>query len=161
MLDIKDKIIRTPLSPAETFNDDPLRMMRAIRFATQLGFHIEVSCLEAIRELRKRILIISKERIADELNKIMMSPRPSIGFDLLFRTGLLQILIPQLADLSGTEYIDNKGHKDNFYHSIQVVDNIVPNTNNLWLRWAALLHDVGKAPTKKFEKELLNIVIVR
>lgn len=152
LLDIKDKIIRTPLSPAETFNDDPLRMMRAIRFATQLGFHIEVSCFEAIRELRKRILIISKERIADELNKIMMSPRPSIGFDLLFRTGLLQILIPQLADLSGTEYIDNKGHKDNFYHSIQVVDNIVPYTDNLWLRWAALLHDVGKAPTKKFEK---------
>jgi len=152
LLDIQDKIIRTPLSPDVTFNDDPLRMMRAIRFAAQLGFHIETGCLEAIRNLRKRISIISKERIADELNKILMSPKPSVGFDLLFRTGLLQILIPQLADLSGTEYIDNKGHKDNFYHSIQVVDNIAPHTDNLWLRWAALLHDVGKAPTKKFEK---------
>ena len=152
LLDIQDKIIRTPLSPHETFNDDPLRMMRAVRFATQLGFHIETGCLDAIRNLRKRILIISKERVADELNKIMMSAKPSIGFDLLFRTGLLQILIPQLADLSGTEYIDNKGHKDNFYHSIQVLDNIALHTDNLWLRWAALLHDVGKAPTKKFEK---------
>ncbi len=152
LLDIKDKIIRTPLAPAETFDDDPLRMMRAIRFATQLEFHIELSCFDAIKSLRKRISIISKERIADELNKIMMSPKPSIGFDLLFRSGLLQIILPQLADLSGTEYIDNKGHKDNFYHSIQVVDNIAPHTDNLWLRWAALLHDVGKAPTKKFEK---------
>ncbi len=151
LLDIKDKIIRTPLAPAETFSDDPLRMMRAIRFATQLKFHLEVSCMQGIRDNADRISIISKERIADELNKILMSAQPSIGFDLLFRTGLLQRIMPQLAALSGTEYVDNKGHKDNFYHTIQVVDNIVSKTNNLWLRWAALLHDVGKAPTKKFE----------
>ncbi|RYD99462.1 MAG: HD domain-containing protein [Sphingobacteriales bacterium] len=152
LLDIRDKIIRTPLLPDQTFSDDPLRMMRAIRFATQLNFHIEVSCFESISRQKERIKIISKERIADELNKIMMSAKPSVGFDLLFRSGLLEIILPQLAALSGTEYIDNKGHKDNFYHSIQVLDNIVPNTGNLWLRWAALLHDVGKAPTKRFEK---------
>ncbi len=152
LLDIEDKIIRTPLLPDQTFSDDPLRMMRAIRFATQLNFHIEVSCFESICRQKERIKIITKERIADELNKIMMSAKPSIGFDLLFRSGLLEIILPQLAALSGTEYIDNKGHKDNFYHSIQVLDNIVPHTDNLWLRWAALLHDVGKAPTKRFEK---------
>lgn len=152
LLDLQDKIIRTPLLPDQTFSDDPLRMMRAIRFATQLNFHIEVSCFESICSQKERIKIISKERIADELNKIMMSAKPSIGFDLLYRSGLLEIILPQLAALSGTEYIDNKGHKDNFYHSIQVLDNIVPNTDNLWLRWAALLHDVGKAPTKRFEK---------
>lgn len=152
LLDMQDKIIRTPLLPDQTFSDDPLRMMRAIRFATQLQFHIEVSCFDSIKAQKDRIKIISKERIADELNKIMMSAKPSIGFDLLFRSGLLDIILPQLAALSGTEYVDNKGHKDNFYHSIQVLDNIVPHTNNLWLRWAALLHDIGKAPTKKFEK---------
>ncbi len=152
LLDIQDKIIRTPLLPDQTFSDDPLRMMRAIRFATQLNFHIEVSCFESICRQKERIRIISKERIADELNKIIMSARPSIGFDLLFRSGLLEIILPQLAALSGTEYVDNKGHKDNFYHSIQVLDNIVPHTDNLWLRWAALLHDVGKATTKRFEK---------
>lgn len=151
-LDIKDKIIRTPLLPDQTFSDDPLRMMRAIRFAAQLQFNIEVSCFESICRQKDRIKIISKERIAVELNKIIMSPKPSVGFDLLFRSGLLRIVLPQLAALSGTEYIDNKGHKDNFYHSIQVLDNIVPNTENLWLRWAALLHDIGKAPTKRFEK---------
>lgn len=152
LLDLQDKIIRTPLLPDQTFSDDPLRMMRAIRFATQLNFHIEVSCFESICRQKERIKIISKERIADELNKIMMSAKPSIGFDLLFRSGLLELILPQLAALSGTEYIDSKGHKDNFYHSIQVLDNIVPHTDNLWLRWAALLHDVGKAPTKRFEK---------
>ncbi|WP_199724491.1 CCA tRNA nucleotidyltransferase [Taibaiella sp. KBW10] len=152
LLDIKDKIIRTPLLPAQTFSDDPLRMMRAIRFAAQLQFHIDVNCFESIKSQKDRIKIISKERIAEELNKIVMSPKPSVGFDLLFRTGLLELILPQLAALSGTEYVDNKGHKDNFYHSIQVLDNIVPNTDNLWLRWAALLHDIGKAPTKKFEK---------
>ncbi len=151
LLDIKDRIIRTPLTPAQTFSDDPLRMMRAIRFATQLRFHIEVSCFEGIKENADRIRIISKERIADELNKIMMCDKPSIGFDLLFRSGLLKYILPQLQALSGTEYVDNKGHKDNFYHTIQVVDNIAPHTNNLWLRWAALLHDTGKAVTKKFE----------
>lgn len=151
LLDIKDKIIRTPLAPAQTFSDDPLRMMRAIRFATQLQFHIEVSCFESIKAQADRINIISKERIADELNKIMMAPKPSVGLDLLFRSGLLAKFLPQLTALAGTEYVDNKGHKDNFYHTIQVVDNIAPNTDNLWLRWAALLHDIGKAPTKKFE----------
>lgn len=152
ILDIADKIIRTPLLPDQTFSDDPLRMMRAIRFATQLQFHIDIACFDSIKAQKDRIKIISKERIADELNKIMMSAKPSIGFDLLFRSGLLDIILPQLAALSGTEYVDNKGHKDNFYHSIQVLDNIVPHTDNLWLRWAALLHDIGKAPTKKFEK---------
>jgi tRNA nucleotidyltransferase/poly(A) polymerase len=151
LLDIQDKIIRTPLAPAQTFSDDPLRMMRAIRFASQLQFHIEVNCFESIKEQADRINIISKERIADELNKIMMSNKPSVGLDLLYRSGLLAKILPQLTALAGTEYIDNKGHKDNFYHSIQVVDNIVPHTDNLWLRWAALLHDIGKAPTKKFE----------
>lgn len=149
--DIEDKIIRTPLAPAQTFSDDPLRMMRAIRFATQLQFHIEVHCFESIREQSERINIISRERIADELNKIMMSEKPSIGLDLLFRCGLLARILPQLTALAGTEYVDNKGHKDNFYHTIQVVDNIAKHTDNLWLRWAALLHDIGKAPTKKFE----------
>jgi tRNA nucleotidyltransferase/poly(A) polymerase len=151
LLDLQDKIIRTPLLPAQTFSDDPLRMMRAIRFASQLQFHIETHCFESIKEQADRIHIISKERIADELNKIMMSPRPSIGLDLLFRSGLLNKILPQLAALAGTEYVDNKGHKDNFYHTIQVVDNIAQHTHNLWLRWAALLHDIGKAPTKKFE----------
>lgn len=152
LLDIRDKIIRTPLAPAQTFSDDPLRMMRAIRFASQLQFHIEVSCFESIKQQADRINIISKERIADELNKIMMSTKPSVGLDLLYRSGLLVKILPQLTALAGTEYIDNKGHKDNFYHSLQVVDNIAPHTtDNLWLRWAALLHDIGKAPTKKFE----------
>ncbi len=150
-LDLQDKIIRTPLAPAQTFSDDPLRMMRAIRFASQLQFHIETHCFESIKEQADRIHIISKERIADELNKIMMSPKPSTGLDLLFRSGLLIKILPQLAALAGTEYVDNKGHKDNFYHTIQVVDNIAQHTDNLWLRWAALLHDIGKAPTKKFE----------
>jgi poly(A) polymerase len=151
LLDIKDKIIRTPLAPAQTFSDDPLRMMRAIRFATQLQFQIEVSCFQSIKDQANRINIISKERISDELNKIMMAPKPSVGLDLLYRAGLLAKILPQLTALAGTEYVDNKGHKDNFYHTLQVVDNIAPHTDNLWLRWAALLHDIGKAPTKKFE----------
>lgn len=153
LADLKDKIIRTPLHPDQTFSDDPLRMMRAIRFASQLQFYIESHCFESIQRQKDRIKIISKERIADELNKILMSEKPSVGFDLLFRSGLLEIILPQLAALSGTEYIDNKGHKDNFYHSIQVVDNIAQHTQNLWLRWAALLHDIGKAVVKKFDKE--------
>lgn len=151
MADINDKIIRTPLAPAQTFSDDPLRMMRAIRFTAQLQFHIESHCFDSIREQAERIDIITKERISDELNKIMMSPKPSVGLDLLFRSGLLARILPQLTALAGTEYVDNKGHKDNFYHTIQVVDNIARHTDNLWLRWAALLHDIGKAPTKKFE----------
>lgn len=152
LFDLEHKIIRTPLPPDQTFADDPLRMMRAIRFASQLQFNIEVSCFESIKKQKQRIDIISRERIADELNKIILSRQPSVGFDLLFRSGLLSLILPQLADLAGTEYVDNKGHKDNFYHSLQVLDNISQKTDNLWLRWAALLHDIGKAPTKKFEK---------
>ena len=152
LLDIKDKIIRTPLLPDQTFSDDPLRMLRAIRFAAQLQFYVDISSLESIKSQKERIHIISAERIADELNKIMMCDKPSIGFDLLFRTGLLEIILPQLHALSGSETKDNLGHKDNFYHSIQVLDNIAPKTENIWLRWAALLHDIGKAKTKRFEE---------
>lgn len=151
-MDIELKIIRTPLEPSKTFSDDPLRMLRAIRFASQLGFYLEDKCFEGIKNEAERIHIISKERISDELNKILLSPKPSVGLELLYKTGLLKILIPQLVALAGTEYKDNKGHKDNLYHSFQVVDNISKTTNNLWLRWVALLHDIGKAPTKKFEK---------
>ena len=150
--DLQNKIIRTPLKPEETFSDDPLRMMRAIRFASQLGFSIEENTLKAISTISKRIKIISGERIADELNKILLSKKPSIGFDLLYKTGLLQIIFPQMTALAGAEYIDGKGHKDNFYHTLQVVDNISENTNDLWLRWAAVLHDIAKPATKKFEE---------
>lgn len=150
--DLQFKIIRTPLSPEETFSDDPLRMLRAIRFATQLNFTIEENTLQAIATERERIKIISKERIADELNKIMLARRPSIGWDLLFKTGLLGIIFPQMTALAGAENIEGIGHKDNFYHTIQVIDNIASKTNNLWLRWAALLHDIGKPATKRFEK---------
>lgn len=152
LLDIEYKIIRTPLQPDITFSDDPLRMMRAIRFAAQLGFYLEQQCFDSIQSQAQRLRIISRERIAVELNKILMSPKPSIGLDLLYKTNLLQQFLPQLTALSGTEYIDNKGHKDNFYHTLQVVDNIASHTDNLWLRWAALLHDIGKATTKKYEK---------
>ncbi|MDE1191240.1 MAG: HD domain-containing protein [Arachidicoccus sp.] len=150
--DLQKRIIRTPLKPEETFSDDPLRMMRAIRFAAQLNFTIEEKTFEAIVAEKERINIISKERIADELNKIMLSKKPSIGWDLLFRSGLLQIIFPQMAALAGAENVEGIGHKDNFYHTIQVIDNISVHTDNLWLRWAALLHDIGKPPTKKFEK---------
>jgi poly(A) polymerase len=150
--DLQLKLIRTPLAPKQTFSDDPLRMMRAIRFASQLGFYIEQQCFDGIKEEAHRIEIITKERIAVEFNKILMSPKPSKGLDLLYKSGLLVLILPQLTALAGTEYIDNKGHKDNLYHTFQVVDNIAQQTDNLWLRWAALLHDIGKAPTKKFEK---------
>ncbi len=150
--DIASKIIRTPLAPIETFSDDPLRMMRAIRFATQLGFRIEDQTLEAISTIAKRVRIVSRERISDELNKILLSKKPSIGFDLMYKTGLLHIFFPQMTALAGAEYIDGKGHKDNFYHTLQVVDNIAENTNDLWLRWAAVLHDIAKPATKKFEE---------
>ncbi|WP_224069725.1 CCA tRNA nucleotidyltransferase [Arachidicoccus terrestris] len=152
LTDLKFKVIRTPLEPAKTFSDDPLRMLRAIRFATQLQFTIEQSALEGIIKEKERIRIISGERIADELNKIMLATKPSIGWDLLFRTGLLDIIFPQLTALAGAENMDGIGHKDNFYHSIQVLDNIAPHTRDLWLRWAALLHDIGKPATKRFEK---------
>jgi poly(A) polymerase len=150
--DIDDKIIRTPLEPAKTFSDDPLRMMRAIRFATQLDFIIEEGTWEGIIATRERIRIISQERITDELNKIIATKKPSIGFDLLYRSGLLQIIFPQMVDLAGAEYKDGHGHKDNFYHTLQVLDNLSANTDDLWLRWSAILHDIAKPLTKKFEE---------
>jgi putative nucleotidyltransferase with HDIG domain len=150
--DIGAKIIRTPLEPTQTFIDDPLRMMRAIRFATQLGFVIEERTFQAIKDNKDRIKIVSQERITDELNKIMLAEKPSVGWELLYTAGLLHIIFPQMAELAGAEYIDGKGHKDNFYHTLQVIDNISVNTKDLWLRWAALLHDIGKPATKKFEQ---------
>ena len=150
--DLELKNIQTPLAPAQTFSDDPLRMMRAIRFASQLNFTIHPDTFAAIGENAERIKIVSGERIADELNKILMSDKPSVGFDLLYKSGLLKIIFPQMVDLAGAEYIDGLGHKDNFYHTIQVVDNIAANTNDLWLRWAAVLHDIAKPATKKFEE---------
>ena len=150
--DLENKIIKTPLQPEATFSDDPLRMMRAIRFAAQLNFEIEANTLSAISSMAKRIKIVSGERIAEELNKILLTKKPSLGFDLLYKTGVLQIIFPQMTALAGAEYIDGKGHKDNFYHTLQVVDNICQTTNDLWLRWAAVLHDIAKPATKKFEE---------
>jgi poly(A) polymerase len=152
MADIERKNIQTPLAPAQTFSDDPLRMMRAIRFAAQLGFSIDTATFLAIIDHAERIKIVSQERITDELNKIMLCDKPSIGWDLLFRSGLLQIIFPQMVDLYGAEYVDGKGHKDNFYHTLQVLDSMSAKTNDQWLRWAALLHDIGKPATKKFEE---------
>jgi poly(A) polymerase len=152
LVDIEQKIIQTPLAPAQTFSDDPLRMMRAIRFAAQLNYVIDEQTFLAIKDNADRIKIISGERIADELNKIVLCQKPSIGFDLLYQSGLLKIIFPQMVDLAGAEYIDGKGHKDNFYHTLQVLDNISQKTNDLWLRWAAILHDIGKPATKRFEE---------
>jgi len=152
MQDMEDKLIRTPLDPDITFSDDPLRMMRCVRFATQLGFTIHEESWEAIKRNKERIKIISYERITDELNKIMLTPKPSNGLDLLYRCGLLEIFFPQMVALVGVEYVDGKGHKDNFYHTLQVLDNVCDRSDDLWLRWAALLHDIGKPATKRFEK---------
>lgn len=150
--DLKNRTIKTPLDPLQTFSDDPLRMMRAIRFATQLDFTIEETTLQAIRDNAYRISIISQERITDELNKVIGSAKPSIGFDLLYKTGLLHIIFPQMVDLAGAEYKDGVGHKDNFYHTLQVLDNVSVKTGDLWIRWAAVLHDIAKPVTKKFEE---------
>lgn len=153
MEDMQNKILRTPLNPDITYSDDPLRMMRAIRFATQLNFTIEQKSLAAISKNADRLKIITRERIVDELNKIIASPIPSIGFLLLEKTGLLQQILPELTDLKGVDEVEGQRHKDNFYHTLEVVDNIAKTTDDLWLRWAALLHDIGKAPTKKFDKK--------
>ena len=152
--DLKNKIIKTPLNPDITYSDDPLRMMRAIRFATQLNFKIEEESLESITKNSHRIQIITNERIVAELNKILESKQPSIGFLLLEKTGLLNYILPELIALKGIDEVEGQRHKDNFYHTLEVVDNIALNTDNLWLRWAALLHDIGKAPTKKFSKKV-------
>ena len=151
LADLENKLIRTPLNPAETFSDDPLRMMRAVRFAAQLNFTIDEAAVKAIKDNVDRIGIISQERITDELNKIVLSPKPSVGFNYLFDTGLLHKVFPQMTALYGVDYIDGKGHKDNFYHTLQVLDNICDATSDLWLRWAAILHDIAKPATKRFE----------
>lgn len=150
---LQEKIIKTPTDPLKTFSDDPLRMMRAIRFATQLHFKIDEATFNAISENAERIKIISQERITDELNKIMLAEKPSIGWNLLNQSGLLKIIFPQLLALQGAEYIDGIGHKDNFTHTLQVLDNISIHTNDLWMRWAALLHDIAKPATKRFDSE--------
>ncbi|WP_298524712.1 HD domain-containing protein [uncultured Christiangramia sp.] len=152
--DLQDRIIRTPLDPDITYSDDPLRMYRAIRFASQLNFMIEAESLSAIKRNNKRIKIISKERIMDELNKILLSKKPSKGLSLLFKSELLAKILPELTALQGIDEVEGQTHKDNFWHTLEVVDNIAKNTDDLWLRWAALLHDIGKAPTKKFHKKI-------
>ncbi len=151
--DIKNKIIKTPLEPEITYSDDPLRMMRAIRFSSQLGFTIEKESLDAISKNKSRISIVSKERITDELNKIILSPIPSVGFKLLFDTGLLHLIFPEMVKLVGVETINGKSHKDNFYHTLEVLDNVSKKSDNLWLRWSAILHDIAKPATKRFEPD--------
>lgn len=152
--DIEDKTIRTPLEPDTTYSDDPLRMMRAIRFATQLNFNIEEKSLEAIHRNNERIKIISAERITDELNKMVMAEKPSLGFHLLEETGLLELIFPEMQKLKGVDIVKGMGHKDNFYHTLEVLDNLARNSDNIWLRWVALLHDIAKPTTKKFEPTL-------
>lgn len=152
--DMDAQLLRTPLEPEQTYTDDPLRMLRAIRFAAQLNFKIEPASFDAIRTLHNRLEILSKERIVDELHKLMLTQKPSIGFVLLEKTGLLKHILPELIALKGIEEVEGQRHKDNFYHTLEVVDNICKTTDNLWLRWAALLHDIGKAPTKKFSKKV-------
>jgi poly(A) polymerase len=151
--DLKNKIIRTPLNPDITYSDDPLRMMRAIRFASQLNFTIEEQSLLSITKNKERINIISKERITDELNKIILSPKPSYGFNMLFDTGLLHLIFPEMVALQGVEIRNGMGHKDNFYHTLEVLDNVAKLSDNLWLRWAAILHDIAKPITKRFDPE--------
>ncbi len=153
LLHLEQKVIKTPLEPGKTFSDDPLRMMRAIRFSTQLGFYIEDETLRAIAKYRNRINIVSKERITTELNKIILSDSPALGFELLFNTGLLHIIFPEMAALQGVSVRNGQGHKDNFYHTLQVLENLMKNSKDLWLRWAAILHDIAKPPTKRFQAE--------
>ncbi len=150
---LEAKIIKTPLEPGKTFSDDPLRMMRAIRFATQLDFTIEPETLEAVSKFKSRINIISRERIAVELNKIILADKPSVGFELLFKTGLLELIFPEMTALHGVEARNGMAHKDNFYHTLEVLDRLSMKTQNLWLRWAAILHDIAKPPTKRFHPE--------
>lgn len=152
--DLEKKILRTPLDPDVTYSDDPLRMMRAIRFAAQLKFNIEENSFQSIQKNAKRIEIVSMERVMDEFQKIMMTDKPSIGLKLLDDAGLMKFILPELVALKGIEEIEGQTHKDNFYHTLEVVDNIAPHTDNVWLRWAALLHDIGKAPTKKYDPQI-------
>lgn len=152
MKDLENKILRTPLDPDITYSDDPLRMMRAVRFATQLNFNIEENSFKAIYKNKERIKIVSRERISDELNKIILSPVPSLGFKLLFDSGLLHLIFPEMVKLQGTETINGLSHKDNFYHTLEVLDNVAKKSDNLWLRWAAILHDIAKPATKRFEE---------
>jgi poly(A) polymerase len=154
MSDLRKKLIRTPLEPEITFSDDPLRMMRAVRFAAQLNFDIEPDTFDGLMKTAERIDIISRERINDELNKIILSPVPSYGFKLLHQAGILKRIFPEFVELQGAEYQDGKGHKDNFYHTLQVLDNISKNTNDLWLRWAAIMHDIAKPATKRFDSKV-------
>ena len=153
MVHLKKKMIRTPLEPSITFSDDPLRMMRAVRFASQLNFDIDPDTYEAMMKNTERLRIVSMERVIDELNKIILSPLPSYGFKLLFHSGLLKVFFPEMVALHGVEYIDNKAHKDNFFHTLQVLDNVSATSDDLWLRWAAILHDIAKPLTKRFEKD--------
>ncbi len=154
MRDLRKKLIRTPLAPEVTFSDDPLRMMRAVRFASQLNFDIEPDTFDGLVKTADRIDIISRERINDELNKIILSPVPSYGFKLLHQAGILKRIFPEFVELQGAEYQDGKGHKDNFYHTLQVLDNISKHTDDLWLRWAAIMHDIAKPATKRFDKKV-------
>lgn len=149
---LNEKLIITPLDPDQTFSDDPLRMLRAIRFATQLKFRIADETFQSVKRNAQRIGIISQERITDELNKIILAEKPSVGFDLLYKSGLLKIIFPKMVELAGAEFIDGKGHKDNFYHTLKVLDNIATVTDDLWLRWSAILHDIAKPATKRFEE---------
>ncbi|MBR7167794.1 MAG: HD domain-containing protein [Bacteroidales bacterium] len=152
--DLDNGVIRTPLDPDITFSDDPLRMMRAIRFATQLGFVIENKTFDAITRNAHRIEIVSKERVAEELNKIVMAKEPSIGFKLLYKSKLMDLIFPEFSKLKGVDTVNDRGHKDNFYHSLEVLDNVAKHSNNLWLRWAAILHDIGKPATKRYDEKL-------
>lgn len=152
--DLDNGVIRTPLDPDITFSDDPLRMMRAIRFATQLGFVIENKTFDAITRNAHRIEIVSKERVAEELNKIVMAKEPSIGFKLLYKSKLMDLIFPEFSKLKGVDTVNDRGHKDNFYHSLEVLDNVAKHSDNLWLRWAAILHDIGKPATKRYDEKL-------